>query len=344
MNRKQWNKIAFWAASGVLVGGAAWYLLNRSKSSEKAGKIVLPPRPFEGNQKGLSVPGVCAPVSGFGAYGLTPDSCPADPLLGFPKNEIDRESYILQQVTDGNYEANWAPLVSSAKLNDGKVHTAVFWVLGDALKVNGVRVIASAYLQQSLANLLRATPLTPKLADLVFEQANVRLNPINVAEEKVSPASTKSMIARSFAIDEAIKKAGHDPSYLNGKIVSTLGNQWVLASGVFFSPKTTSATYGKHYWFDGKKHFSTDQPSSTNSKIYVEQPVELRPGLNEVYPSNNVLLLKDECTLDGEQTTIPRMLYRSDDDAPNYEKLFTHEFIAGWPYNQFPGVPFDPKN
>src|SRR5690348_671329 len=104
--------------------------------------------------------------------------------MQFADDIAKREAQILDAVYQGNFEARWSSIISV----DGD-NTAIFKVMADALKVEGVRVNVSATLEQEIADLLYSSLLTAKLADLLYAQAQVVLPPMN----RAFSASTASM-------------------------------------------------------------------------------------------------------------------------------------------------------
>lgn len=367
MKTDHWESIATWGAMGALAGGSLWFLTRPKKSAALPGlpadqykpfpgifPSTLPAeeRPFGGNQKGIMIPETpCFPMNGFGAFGLTPDSCPMDPFFGFPhQKDIDvqrvaREAYILDQVKKGNFEANWVPILSVERLNDGLFHMARFWVLGDALKVNGVRVIANARLEQQIADILGARLLTPKIADLIYDQANIKLLPrtipptkqiINSQGKKVDiwipPMNdTRTMITQHQTLDKAIRAAGGDPANLDGKIVSTIGKHWVLDNRLLnYNPDPskpidpnrgyTAENYGFHYPFKGTKVISTDGPSETLKGIYMYQTPGWQHNIDHDDYSQNVVLVHDKCRLDDKEYTLSQILV-----DPELSKFASHQ-------------------
>ena len=152
--------------------------------------------------------------------------------MTFPNAIPEREAYILQQVQAGNFEARWEQITSTIP-----GHTAQFWVMPDALKVEGVRVCVSAELEQKIADILEASLLTPKLADLLHSQATRVIGPL----PRQITSTTQAMLEQDAAITAAIAKAGGPVS----SIVSTVGKHWVIDKQ--WQKTSNAINYGWHF-------------------------------------------------------------------------------------------------
>jgi len=155
--------------------------------------------------------------------------------MTFPTNLQEREAYILEKVAAREFEHYWVPITNSYNGNN-----AVFYVSGDCLKIDGVRVNMSAYLQQQCADILGASLLTAKLADLIHLQADIHIDPIT----RPITSDTSAMIDQSEKIDNAIKTK-YPNEDLNGKLISSLCKFWLI-DNLLNVNKTTACNYG---WF-----------------------------------------------------------------------------------------------
>jgi hypothetical protein len=149
---------------------------------------------------------------------------------------------VIEQLKAGQAVFEWAPLVSEY---DG--YKLLMAVTRDAIKfpmtVTGagdvepetrlVRRMVNALETQQAADFLFCMMLTPKLEDLIYQQATVRLEPITQIDGNICAVSTD--VRHSELIDKAL--VGKD----NGGIVSTVGKSWVL-SNYLASP--TQLKYG----------------------------------------------------------------------------------------------------
>jgi hypothetical protein len=119
-------------------------------------------------------------------------------VLALPNNIAQREATILSWVEQGLGEYDWAPVVAG---------DVTFYVMPDALKFGGVRINATAYLEQQIADRLDASLLTARMSDLVWENAVKKIAPITqLADAQMS--STARMVQESDAVDVALAKVG----------------------------------------------------------------------------------------------------------------------------------------
>jgi hypothetical protein len=223
--------------------------------------------------------------------------------MPFPNAIPERESYILQQVLAGNYEADWNPIDS---VIDG--HTARFWVMTDALKVDGVRVCVSAELQQQIADRIGASLLTPKLADLLHAQAEVVLGPL----PRSITSSTQAMLEQDAAITKAIETATGVPDGAKGVIVSTVGKYWCLDKQLETKPNK-AVNYGWHFQgttYKGIKGYPTASGEPKGTYV-IQQPSTAHNAQHVDYSQVCVLVLK-ACLLDGQISSLADVLTNPD--------------------------------
>jgi hypothetical protein len=150
----------------------------------------------------------------------------------FPENLYDREKYILDRVQAGTFEAVWAEVTYAAG-----GYSAKFFVMEDALKIDGVRVNVSARLQQNLADLFDASLMTAQVADLVYISAARQVEP---APMKIS-SSVSSMIKHSSNVDAKLKLL---PT--NEGLVADPGKHWILDKKLEQLPGR-ACNYGWHF-------------------------------------------------------------------------------------------------
>lgn len=126
---------------------------------------------------------------------------------------------VVDDIRAGKAQIEWAEVVS--KSADASVEIRVP-VIRDALKIDGVRVSASAQDLQRIADMLGCLLLTPKIIDLIYQQAKLRFEPVvNIDGRIVAKTSSK---AYSAAIDAKIREHGGDP----GGLIDSVGKYWVL--------------------------------------------------------------------------------------------------------------------
>jgi hypothetical protein len=157
-------------------------------------------------------------------------------LSGLPADTKDKNyaPLILSLVEKGEHDAPvWLPVTSTIK-----DHTAVFYVMSDALSIEGVRVSVSATLEQQIADTLGASLLTPKLADLAFMQRGAcKLLPT----PRVISSKTADMITNSEAIDTQLAAQGNPTG-----IKQTVGKHWTICNALALHPNK-AVNYGWHF-------------------------------------------------------------------------------------------------
>src|SRR6478752_7503309 len=154
-------------------------------------------------------------------------------LEKFPANHSrEREDLIVQAVARGAFDPpEWTTITSSYK---GR--RALIQVTTDALTILGVRFDVTAEGAQRIADQLHAILPTPRILQLVWEQATVRIEPCTLPpDEKM--ASTERMIQHSNCVDQRIGgRAG---------MVENEGKHWVLSNRIA-GKDNLAANYG---WF-----------------------------------------------------------------------------------------------
>jgi hypothetical protein len=226
--------------------------------------------------------------------------------MTFPTLVSARNAYILEQVSLGKYEIEWAPIVVTEK-----GHSATFLVSCDALKIEGVRVNVSAEMQQQIADTIGASLMTPKIADLRFANAQIRLPPMPMGITD----STAAMLSQSKKIDDAIaQRAGSDTK---GKIVATTGKNWVLTNELIGAhPSNDAANYGWHFTatgpsWKGIKGYLCDSRMTdplTKLQIFVIQSSAEAHNRKHLDYSQIAEYVYETCVVDGQQRALTDVL------------------------------------
>jgi hypothetical protein len=152
-------------------------------------------------------------------------------LEKFPERK-QREELIVAAVAEGAIDPpEWTTIVSNYQGRRAEIQ-----VTTDALTILGVRFDVTAEGAQRIADQLHAILPTPRLLQLIWEQADVRLTPCTLPSD-AEMASTTRMIAHSRCVDERI--AGR-----KGLIVN-VGKHWVLTNRLA-GKRNLAANYG---WF-----------------------------------------------------------------------------------------------
>lgn len=311
MDSRKLERLAKFSAVGGLVGAGVWALSRRK--SEADGQSDSP---ASGPTTSVSYPPR--------AEHILPHSTekPIE-INGIPTNQADREKFILDAVKNRkNDPIHWSTLYSEAN-----GHTAVFFVMADALKINGVRVSASARTEQLVADMLAASLLTPRLADLIFEQAAVRLP---VLPRKIT-SSTEDMIDQSARVDRAVLAATQGQPVPPGTLLANVGKHWVITQRLSETPKDPfchigasnmpvpsprdrAANYGWH--FIGDTSVAKRAPGNTDTqnwmidgkKVGVEQPVGICHDISHSDYSQVIVLVKSACFVDNEPANLQQVL------------------------------------
>ena len=233
----------------------------------------------------------------------------------FPESVPEREAFFLDCVRAGDYEVEWLPI----SVSDG-FHSARFWCSADALKIGGVRINVSATLQQQLADVLEASLLTPKLADLLFLEADISLPPMPMP----ITSSTKAMIEQSAKIDAALAKLSVEPK---GKIVQTVGKHWVIANGLM-THQGRAENYGWHFRGNSFGGRPWEQAASGIVDVSTSASLRLIQGQGWAHNAHHVdysqiaCFVLQKCELDGAVVALETIL-----TDPLLAPLASHEGV-----------------
>lgn len=213
---------------------------------------------------------------------------------------------ILDRVQSGDCGYSWGEVTSE---HNG--HVARFYVFEDALKLDGVRVNVSAALEQRIADLLDASLLTAKLADLVWEQSAIQVGPKpQTVVNGVVPSSYASTVKHSTAIDKEI--AGRTG------MVQSVGKHWILTNKI--AANGLAANYGWH--FTGATYQGMRGEVSVTGNGRVLQGIGTRHNSAHADYSQTCVLVHSDCMLDDMQVRLSDLL-----SSPEYWPLVSHEGI-----------------
>jgi hypothetical protein len=175
-------------------------------------------------------------------------------------------------------------------------NTGVFNVFQDALKVMGVRVNVSASLQQKIADELGFSLLTAKIADAMWINKSIHLNPY--IRGTLNMSSIDAMVEHSDMIESDL--AIYDN--IMG-IISTVGKHWLLDNDLIGS-KTKAMNYGWHFKGPIFKGISGSAIAS-GMKDYEGNACRLIQGrgsahdINHVDYSQTCVLVNRDCEING---------------------------------------------
>lgn len=159
-----------------------------------------------------------------------------------------------------------------------------FWVFGDALKVNGIRVAVSAREAQEVADVLDALLTTPKIEDLIWMHADVRIEP--------HPGD----VVKKRAVDHS-REIDHDLGERAG-LLATVGKSWVLSNKL---KDTVAANYGWH-------GSAAKYPSQTIPGIKVWQPLGFAHNAEHRDYSQTLRLVRRSCEVNGKPADLRDVL------------------------------------
>lgn len=201
-------------------------------------------------------------------------------ILDIVKNQQDRLSY------------EWCSLKVE---HNG--HNGVFFVMTDALKIDGIRINVTADTEQRIADHWGASLMTAKISDLIWHNADIRLKPCL----RSITSSTQAMIEHSQDIDKQLDGVDYD-----GKLLSTIGKHWILSNKLLYK----TGMVCNHGW-----HFEGNNFQGIKGNI---NPSLLKNPLNKMYwrmiqaegtRHNNMhcdysqicRLMTRECEIDGKK-------------------------------------------
>lgn len=191
-----------------------------------------------------------------------------------------REALLLAQVTAGNIVHGWATITAS-----NSTHTVELDVSRDALSVgtsgDRVRITVNAETAQHIADALDAMLLTPRMSDLIRQQAAVVIAPATQTPN-ATMANTSRMVLHSQTVDQRIGGASG--------LVANVGKDWVLSNKLLLQP-SRAANYG---W-----HVASSSYPGTLPGMFVLQPLGLAHNHFHVDYSQTVRLVRKTCRVDG---------------------------------------------
>ncbi len=217
---------------------------------------------------------------------------PAGVLTPAVKAAIEaRESAILVRVQNGTAD----PIAWSAITSTIAGHAATFYVMSDALKIDGVRPGMSARGAQLVADNLGAMLLTPKLLDLAYAQRAVTIPPELMYDDN-RMMTNAWFVRQSAAVDAAIAAAG----YSSG-IVQTVGKPWMISNAL-----EAHAGHGENYgWHTPPGTGATYKGAPTYASVtlpgvrVLQQPGWTHDFAFQADYAETCVLLRADCVVDG---------------------------------------------
>jgi hypothetical protein len=205
-------------------------------------------------------------------------------MIQWPKNLSDPtyDPLVLGAIASKNFDHTFVPIT----INVGG-HTGVFQVSQDALKIDGVRINASAILQQHIADLLGAYLITPKVMDQLWAQRSLTALPCTMPFN----ATSDGMIKHSACVDKQIVRP-------TSGIIQTVGKTWVLSNRI---SQTVACNMGWH--LEKQIQGVPFDPAPTLPGAHMIQSPGFRHNPQHVDYSQIVLLIARDCVVDGQPTT-----------------------------------------
>ncbi len=225
-----------------------------------------------------------------------------------------REDWIFAAVCAGEADFSFSNVVSSSS---GR--SARFSIFSDALKIGGVRVCVTAETEQKIADVLGCSLLTPKLADLAWEQRDITLPPFPRGNTN-GMSDTQAMLDHSAKIDAALAKIN------SVGLVGTVGKHWVIDNDLLKKPGM-AMNYGWHFsgpnfqGIDGEPVASLLR-SSGGSFYRLIQGRGTRHDTHHSDYSQVCVLVKNVCEVDGDEYPLSHVL-----TDPELAPLASHQGV-----------------
>lgn len=237
-----------------------------------------------------------------------------DLILDIVKNQQDRLSY------------DWSTLKT-----EHHGHHATFWVMSDALKIDGVRVNVTAHTLQLIADEWAAMLMTAKISDLIWHNTEIILEP----RPRPITSSTQAMIDHSKDIDKQLEGIDY-----KGKLLSTVGKDWIIDSVMTRPrfPNNQAVNYGWHFegnsfqGINGGPNASLLRNPETDSYWKMIQTIGSHHDSSHVDYSQVARLVSRQCIVDGKVRDLHDIL-----KDPELSYLASHS--GPQPILRQPGVP-----
>lgn len=246
-----------------------------------------------------------------------------------PRSGPARNAYLLAAIDDGRIVPVWRALTVT-----GGGHTATFFVLADALKLDGVRLSTSAYNLQQIADKLKASLMTPRIIDWAFLKADVAIPPQTIYPPDDSVAALEK---ESQKIDEAIWAATGGIGATDSQLVAPLGKNWVVSNALLGAKLGHAALYGWAMVRGYKPPVGVFPRPGTLLGISNIQPLATPHDMNYTDYAMESSLVRRDAVLDGRPVDIWSLMQSPD---PSIVALVSHE--GPLKILRQPGVPVLP--
>lgn len=222
----------------------------------------------------------------------------------FPSSSAERERYILSALRDGRTDVQWARVTSGV---------VEFDVMTDALKIDGVRVVAGARVATLALDLLDATLPTPMMVDLAMAAATVKVAP----QPRPISRGTIAVVSHSDAIDAALRSMNAP----DDAFVDNAGKWWVVCNALAIA-HGRAANYGwvvpkvdaAGRWSGIKTHAAV----SGNERLV--QPLATAHDTEQDDYSQTIRGVRRICRVNGEERDIRSVWF-----DPSLVRFVSHE-------------------
>lgn len=199
-----------------------------------------------------------------------------------------RDQMILDAAASGLLYAGWKPVTSSLR-----EHKATFYVSEDAFYVtldNGQRFRpqCNAVLLQKVADVVGGSLVTPKIMDLSYQQADVKLNATILSPTNMMTTEKSILFNKEFEK----KRAGRIG------LIRDCGKTWVLTNQLGLK-KNQAINYG---------FYDTNGPSRSNLGLKLWQWNGTRHDSSHQDYSQLITLMADVCLLNGQEVPVAELL------------------------------------
>lgn len=277
-----------WILGGSILAGLAWLAIRKDEQSSVKSNLPSTNEPSNSSASEPTNPFQNVSHSMFPAINKTVD-----------------QNAILEAVKAGKAVYEFSTIES-----EYNGHKAQFKVFSDALMIDGVRVAVCANTNQYIADTLDCSPLTAKIADLMWLQRKTTLPPFPRGRID-DMASVQAMLDHSKRIDKALA----DKPKPWG-LICTVGKLWVLDNDLLSKPGM-AMNYGWHYGtepsYQGVNGELTASKISENGKsVRVIQGRGTRHDAAHIDYSQVCVLQSNKCTVDGVDMRLDAVLTNSD--------------------------------
>lgn len=242
----------------------------------------------------------------------------------------ERENAIINAVERGDMDVSFLWAVIRTAIPG---HTATFLVFSDALilkriqydrlECDSVRVSVSAHTSQVIADMLDSSLLTPYLADEIWKQADVVVDPYPMVKNTADTllmSTTDWMVKHSKAIDKKFpafvrscdrmhlftpeREAFGDKAPAQcGALCSTVGKHWVLEKS---KHNGMAVNYGWH--FAGPKFEGNTFERTVSGDTRLIQGCGYHHNEDHTDYSQTLVLVRQDCLVDGKLHRLNDML------------------------------------